>query len=102
MSAAPTYPILAGGLTLDEKALEFKACDALLEVRDLKKPADEHWQEVKFDGFRIKFIVLAGGTVHAISRGFKFQDGKLPELYAAFGKLPAGTVIDGEIVALRK
>ena len=55
--------------------------------------------EPKWDGFRAIVSVDAGGAVEIGSRGSKPLTRYFPELVAEFAQqLPAGTVVDGEIV----
>jgi len=56
----------------------------------------------KLDGYRLIAVVEAD-RVDFMSRGLKWQDGKLPALEAALlARFPAGTVLDGEITAIRE
>lgn len=54
--------------------------------------------EPKFDGFRLLVNVSEKG-VDSFTRTGKSQKGKLPHIEAAFAGLPAGTWLDGELVA---
>lgn len=96
-----TLPIHAGPLVLGEKELEHKGADGISKVDQMSWSPEDCWIETKFDGFRL-CIVVADDGVHALTRSFKFQDGKLPDIFEAFAGLPVGTVIDGEVVALRR
>jgi len=60
-----------------------------------------HWQlEWKWDGIRLQ-LIRRGGEVALWSRGEERLDGRFPEIERAAARLPAGTVIDGELVAWR-
>ncbi len=61
--------------------------------------AIEHWQlEWKWDGIRAQLLRTAEGVV-LWSRGEERLDGRFPELEAAAMRLPAGCLLDGEILA---
>ena len=62
--------------------------------------SDRHLYEVKWDGIRA--VTLAeGGGYRLLSRAGNDLTGNYPEL-AALARLPAGTMVDGEIVVLNE
>ena len=62
--------------------------------------SDRHLYEVKWDGIRA--VTLAeGGGYRLLSRAGNDLTGNYPEL-AALARLPAGTIVDGEIVVLNE
>lgn len=87
--------------SLVTQGFEHKSCEGLDSIAGLKQPVRDHWLELKFDGFRLAFERHADG-VSSYTRSFKRQDGKLPYIDEWVSRMPVGTVIDGEIVALRK
>ena len=77
----------------------FLAQPLVADVETLGEVAD--WLvEWKWDGIRAQ-IVRRGGATHVWSRGEDLVTERFPELAALGAALPEGTVIDGEIVALR-
>lgn len=63
-------------------------------------PAGDDWSyELKLDGYRAVVMRTARTTTIFSRRGNKLND-KFSQLANAFDFLPAGTIIDGEIVAL--
>ena len=67
------------------------------DVRMLGEPTD--WcAEWKWDGIRGQ-LILRGGTHHLWSRGEDLMTHRFPELARAVDFVPAGTVIDGEVLA---
>jgi ATP-dependent DNA ligase len=82
-------------------ALAPMTCKAVGFVREVGEPTD--WlMNPKLDGYRL-VCVVEDGRVSMMSRGEKWQDGKLPYLEDALLKrFPCGTVLDGEICALRE
>jgi DNA ligase-1 len=59
------------------------------------------WQaEWKWDGIRAQ-LVRRGPEVYVWSRGEELVTDRFPELAAAAARLPAGTVLDGEVLAWR-
>ena len=64
-------------------------------------PAGDFLYEPKWDGFRA--IVFRGDDVYIQSRDLRPFDRYFPDLHALFEeRLPAGCVIDGEIVIATK
>lgn len=61
---------------------------------------EEFLVEWKWDGIRAQVIRREGRT-WIWSRGEELLDGRFPEVEAAAAHLPDGTVLDGEILALR-
>jgi len=65
------------------------------------QPTGEFLVEPKFDGWRLVAIV-GGDRTHLYARSGQSLTGKLPAVEAElFERFPAGTVLDGEAVALR-
>src|SRR5262245_1736438 len=56
--------------------------------------------EWKWDGIRAQ-LVRRAGDVHLWSRGEELITHRFPEITAAASRLPDGTVLDGEVLALR-
>jgi DNA ligase-1 len=56
--------------------------------------------EWKWDGIRAQ-LVKRGGALHLWSRGEELITHRFPEIVAAAGRLPDGTVLDGEVLAFR-
>ena len=85
------YPFFLAS-ALDRTAVEHVA-------EDLGDVAD--WQaEWKWDGMRAQ-IVRRGDDVTIWSRGEELVNDAFPEITSAGGSLPAGTVLDGELLAVR-
>lgn len=62
----------------------------------------EHWlAEWKYDGIRAQ-LVRRAGACSLWSRGEELLTERFPELLAAAQALPAGTVLDGEVLAWRE
>jgi len=66
---------------------------------DLGDPGD-WFADRKWDGIRGQ-LILREGQHHLWSRGEELMTDRFPELAAALDYLPAGTVIDGEVLAFR-
>jgi DNA ligase-1 len=62
-------------------------------------PREEWLAEWKWDGIRAQ-VIRRGGNSFIWSRGEELVTDRFPELRPAIERLPDGTVIDGEIVAL--
>jgi DNA ligase-1 len=72
--------------------------DPVSVAAELGSPAD--WQaEWKWDGMRAQ-IVRRGDDATIWSRGEELVNDAFPELVAAAAPLPAGTVLDGELLAV--
>jgi DNA ligase D-like protein (predicted ligase) len=69
-----------------------------LAVAKLPEGAQWLW-EIKLDGYRA-IAVRSGGAVALFSRHKKSLSKKFPYIVEALAGLPAGTVVDGELVAL--
>jgi ATP-dependent DNA ligase len=81
-------------------ALAPMTCSSVSRVAEVGEPTD-FLMNPKLDGYRL-VCAVEDGRVSMMSRGLKFQDGKLPYLEEELLKLfPPGTVLDGEICALR-
>jgi len=63
-------------------------------------PRSEWLAEWKWDGIRAQ-VIRRGGETFVWSRGEELVTDRFPELRPPAERLPAGTVIDGEIVAFR-
>jgi DNA ligase 1 len=66
---------------------------------DALGPREEWLAEWKWDGIRAQ-IIRRGGEHFIWSRGEELVTGRFPELHLPLARLPDGTVIDGEIVAM--
>lgn len=63
-------------------------------------PTGPTWSyEIKLDGFRLE-VVKGAKDVTLYSRRGNVLNEKFPYIAAAFAKLPAGTILDGEIIAM--
>ena len=68
----------------------------------LKVPEGPEWTyELKLDGYRLE-VVRTGTETRLYSRRENLLNEKFPYIAAALQKLPQGTVIDGELVAMGK
>ena len=64
-------------------------------------PARSDWiLQAKWDGFRCLIEIDAGGRARAWSRHGTSLTAELTGLLAECGQLPAGTVLDGELIAI--
>ncbi len=73
--------------------------EPMLAVAAKPFDSDDHLYEVKWDGVRCLAAVEAG-RVRLWGRELADYTGRYPEM-DALGKLPAGTVVDGELVVFR-
>jgi DNA ligase D-like protein (predicted ligase) len=65
-----------------------------------KLPEGEDWSyEIKLDGYRLE-VVKTSGEIELYSRRKNLLTDKYPTIRDAFGDLPDGTIVDGELVAL--
>jgi bifunctional non-homologous end joining protein LigD len=64
--------------------------------------SDEYLFEVKWDGVRAVISVTPGGVVRIHDRGLNDVTDALPELIPPARKLPPGTILDGELVAINR
>jgi hypothetical protein len=83
--------------SLPQKPAAFVEPMDCLAVTKLPESANWIW-EVKIDGYRA--IAVKSDTVNLFSRTQKSFNTKFPYLRDALVGLPAGTVIDGEVVAI--
>ena len=73
----------------------------MLSTSARRWPGGGEWVlQPKWDGFRLLIEVGADSRVRAWSRHGTSLTGRLGELIAAFGDTPAGSVFDGELVAV--
>jgi ATP-dependent DNA ligase len=73
----------------------------MLSASARRWPGGGEWVlQPKWDGFRLLIEVGAGSRVRAWSRHGTSLTGRLGELVAAFADSPAGSVFDGELVAV--
>lgn len=87
-------------MEIKEAQLRAMNCGAITDVSELKGDLSRFTMEPKFDGFRLIAHVTDEG-VRFYTRAMKEQVGKLPHIAELLAKAyPAGTVIDGEIIAL--
>ncbi len=64
-------------------------------------PAEQWLVEWKYDGIRAQ-VVRRGSGVWIWSRGEELITDRFPEVVQAAGELPAGTVLDGELLVMRE
>src|SRR5437773_11273878 len=69
-----------------------------LSVSKLPEGLEWLW-EIKLDGYRA-LAVKSGTGVTLFSRRRKSLNSQFPYIVEALGDLPAGTVVDGEVVAI--
>jgi ATP-dependent DNA ligase len=69
-----------------------------LSVSELPEGSEWLW-EIKLDGYRV-LAVKSGTSVTLFSRRRKSLNGQFPYIVEALADLPAGTVVDGEVVAI--
>ena len=63
-------------------------------------PEGPEWSyEIKLDGYRVEAVRSRAGTT-LYSRRRNVLNGKFPYIAAALAKLPAATILDGELVAI--
>ncbi|MFT3814367.1 MAG: ATP-dependent DNA ligase [Acidovorax sp.] len=83
---------------LDKPYPFFLASPLPAQVEALGAPA--LWQaEWKWDGIRVQLVRRKGQAAYLWSRGEERLDGRFPELEAQAAQLPAGLVLDGELLA---
>lgn len=77
------------------------ACSAVSKIEELPDREGGWIIEPKLDGFRL-LAVIEEDHVDFLTRGLKWQNGKLPNVEKALlERFPPGTVLDGEVVAFR-
>ena len=81
--------------TFDPAFIEPMEC---LPVSKLPEGSDWLW-EIKLDGYRV-IAVKSGDDVALFSRRGKSLNKKFGQIAAALRDIPAGTILDGELVAL--
>lgn len=85
----------------EPKELAPMTCRSVERVCELDGEVTDWLCNPKLDGYRL-VCAVEEGKVSMMSRGEKWQDGKLPYLEEALlRRFPVGTVLDGEICALR-
>lgn len=86
------------GAVLD-KPYPFYLASPLPEAPESLGAEAEWLAEWKWDGIRVQLIQRDGQPTYLWSRGEERLDGRFPELEADASLLPAGTVLDGELLA---
>ena len=77
------------------------APEPMLSTRSARWPTGGDWVlQVKWDGFRLLVEVPRPGAVRAWSRHGTSLGERVPQILEPFREMPAGTVVDGELVAL--
>jgi DNA ligase-1 len=84
----------------DSRPYPFFLASPLEDDPETLGPPEEWQAEWKWDGIRAQ-VVRRGGAVYVWSRGEELVTERFPEVAAAAARLPAGTVLDGEILAYR-
>lgn len=84
----------------DRKPYPFFLAAALDEPAEALGPAAAWQAEWKWDGARAQ-LVRRGGVASLWTRGEELVDESFPEIVAAAAALPDGTVLDGELLAVR-
>jgi DNA ligase-1 len=94
--------VLSADHSDDDKSRPYPFCLAApLEEDPAALGNREDWQvEWKWDGIRAQ-LIRRGDAVHLWSRGEELITHRFPEISAAATHLPAGTVLDGEVLAFR-
>lgn len=93
--------LIAGDGTGDlSRPYPFALAHGLDGAPDILGPPADWLAEWKWDGIRGQ-LVLRGGAHHLWSRGEELLTDRFPEFAALPDWLPAGTVLDGEILAWR-
>jgi DNA ligase D-like protein (predicted ligase) len=82
------------------KGVKAAFIEPMLLLKTEKLPDEAGWlREVKLDGYRA-IAFKAAGTIHLRSRNDNDFARRYPSIVKALARLPEGTVIDGEVVAL--
>ena len=77
------------------------APEPMLSTRGARWPTCEDWVlQAKWDGFRLLVEIPRAGAVRAWSRHGASLGERVPQILEPFGEMPAGTIVDGELVAL--
>jgi len=84
-----------------QRPYPFFLASALDEPAESLGPATEWQVEWKWDGARVQ-IVRRGGGCAVWTRGEELATDSFPEIAADAAALPAGTVLDGELLAARE
>ena len=90
----PTKPKLTSLAKKDAAFIEPMEC---LPVAKLPEGSQWLW-EIKLDGYRA--IAVNSGAVALLSRNGKSLNSQFPYILEALADLPAGTAVDGELVAI--
>ncbi|MFN3192986.1 MAG: ATP-dependent DNA ligase [Aureliella sp.] len=83
------------------KPYPFCLAHALTNEAEALGDSSDYLVEWKWDGIRGQ-VIRRGGCTYIWSRGEELMDGKWPEIERAAESLPDGTVIDGEILAVKE
>lgn len=78
----------------------FCLAHAIAEGPEALGPVEDYVVEWKWDGIRGQ-VIRRNDETFVWSRGEEMMEGRWPEIEAAAENLPNGTVIDGEILAMR-
>jgi len=103
---APTAEWYGGLLSAERTDDDLSRPYPFFLASPLEDPIDtlgeiHEWQiEWKWDGIRAQLVKRAG-ALHLWSRGEELITHRFPEIVAAAGQLPDGTVLDGEVLAFR-
>ena len=81
------------------KPYPFYLASPLTDVPEALGAASDWLCEWKWDGIRVQLIRRAGQAPYLWSRGEERMDGRFPELEEQALHLPAGVVLDGELLA---
>ena len=83
----------------DSRPYPFYLASPLQDPVDTLGPRGDWLAEWKWDGIRAQLVRRAG--IHLWSRGEELITERFPEIVQAAAALPAGTVLDGEVLAYR-
>jgi ATP-dependent DNA ligase len=77
------------------------APEPMLSTRSARWPSGGDWVlQAKWDGFRLLVEIPRAGAVRAWSRHGASLGDRVSQILEPFGEMPAGTIVDGELVAL--
>ena len=77
------------------------APEPMLSTRSARWPTGDDWVlQAKWDGFRLLVEIPRAGAVRAWSRHGASLGERVPQILEPFREMPAGTIVDGELVAL--